>query len=475
MSLRLLRCLALLGILAYPNAGAAQSLAPCPEPFGDPWQCGSLTVPENRQTGEGQTIVVEIKIRRATGPTSRPPIFLFSGGPGAPTASAANSNMMSAQAATHDLVLIDQRGTGASNGFRCELGLREHPERAFGQLYPLAELRQCWDTLRERSDPDQYTTADFAADVDAVREWLGYQQVIVQGGSYGTRAAMTYMSLYPEDIAGAVLNAVLPPDEDVPLSYARSSQDALDLVFADCRAQTACGTAYPDLETKFERMMDRLRTSPSTVRITGRDGTPATVQMHANDLGYAVRILLYNRARIPELPRMLYHAATTGDLRELAQAHYDRAVAILSFASLGLHFSVFCAEDVPWVSEESVPEAVAGTYFGRYFIEQYRQGCLGWAVERRDRRSHQAFTTEVPVLLLSGRYDPVTPPAFAERVRQRFHNSRHIVKGDGGHGASGACVSEIVADFYHHLDPTQLEDRCATIRWARFDVPETSR
>jgi pimeloyl-ACP methyl ester carboxylesterase len=92
-------------------------------------------------------------------------------------------------------------------------------------------------------------------------------------------------------------------------------------------------------------------------------------------------------------------------------------------------------------------------------------------VERRDRRSHRTFTSNVPVLFLSGRYDPVTPPAFAERVKRQFPNSRHFVKGDGGHGASGACVAEILADFYEHLDPARLEDRCAAIRSATFEVP----
>jgi len=452
----------------------SQTLEPCPAPFDSRWECGSIQVPENRQTRAGRTIDVAVKVRRATDSAGSEPIFVFSGGPGAPTASVAAPDMMSGLTDRRDLVLIDQRGTGNSNGFVCELGLETHAARAFGQLYPMEQIAECYRAISATSDPDQYTTGDFVADVDAVRQRLGYDRIIVMGGSYGTRSAMTYMAEYPDHVAGAVLNAVIPPDDDAPLTYAGTAQAALDRVFADCAAQPDCAQAYPNLRAEFAGLMARLRDDPVDVTVRRPDGTSETVAVSANDLAYAIRIILYNASYIPRLPQVLHAAATTGDPTLLAQAHYQRAVGVMSIASIGLHLSVFCAEDVPWLDDGRVGDAVEGTFLGRYLVDQYREACKRWPVERRDRRSHRAFTHDAPVLLLSGRYDPVTPEAFAEKVREQFPNSRHIVKGDAGHGAGGGCVDLILSEFLEHLDPAGLTDACAGITTATFAVPDES-
>ena len=450
------------------------ALGPCPAPFDSRWECGSIPVPENRQTDTGRTIDVAVKVRRAADGAGLDPVFVFSGGPGAPTASVATPDMMSGLADRRDLVLIDQRGTGNSNGFVCELGLETHAARAFGQLYPMEQIAACHRTVSATSDPDQYTTGDFVADVDAVRQRLGYDRIIVMGGSYGTRSAMTYMAEYPDHVAGTVLNAVIPPNNDAPLTYARTAQDALNRVFSDCAAQPACGRTYPNLRSDFESLMARLRRGPAEVTLRRPDGESEMVAVSADDVAYAIRIILYNASYIPRLPQVLHAAATTGDPTLLAQAHYQRAVGVMSLASIGLHLSVFCAEDVPWVDDGRVSDAVGGTFLGRYLVDQYREACRRWPVERRDRRSHQPFTHDAPVLLLSGRYDPVTPAAFAERVREQFPNSRHFVKGDAGHGAGGACVERIIAEFLEHLDPARLTDACAEITTATFAAPDDS-
>lgn len=461
--------------LALAAPVASQSLGPCPAPFDSRWECGSIPMPENRQTGVGRTIDVAVKVRRAVDGAGLAPIFVFSGGPGAPTASVATPGIMRGLADRRDLVLIDQRGTGDSNGFVCELGLDTHAARAFGQMYPMEQIAACYRTVSATSDPNQYTTGDFVADVDAVRRRLGYDRIVVMGGSYGTRSAMTYMAEYPDHVAGAVLNGVIPPDDDAPLTYARTAQEALDRVFADCAAQPDCARAYPNLRSEFEGLMARLRGQPAEVAVRRPDGTSETVAVSANDLAYAIRIILYNASYIPRLPQVLHAAATTGDPTLLAQAHYQRAVGVMAIASIGLHLSVLCAEDVPWLDDGRVGDAVEGTFLGRYPVDQYREACGRWPVERRDRRSHRAFTHDAPVLLLSGRYDPVTPEVFAERVREGFPNSRHIVKGDAGHGAGGACVERILAEFLERLDPARVTDACAGITSATFAVPDGSR
>ena len=469
-----MRSLPLLGLLAVPcslhlvTPAAGQTLEPCPPPYDGRWECGSIRVPENRQTGVGRTIDIVFKVRRAAGPDVREPIFALSGGPGQPTATGVNPNRMASQAERRDAVFVDQRGTGRSNGFNCEMDVLDDPHLVYGQLYPLDPVRRCFGRYRVESDPDQYTTGDFADDLDAVREFLGYDRVVLSGGSYGTRSAITYAAMYPDRVAGLILNGVMPPHEYAPLAYARSAHDALYRMFDDCRAQRACDRAYPRLEARFEAAMEELRSAPREATIRTSNGRRVTVRMRAPDLGYALRITLYNRNRIPALPRVLHDALETGDLSRLAQALYDRASGMYSAVSMGLHFSVFCAEDLPFIEEREVGPAIEGTYFGRYFIDQYREGCRAWPVERRDRRSHEVPILDVPVLMLSGRYDPVTPPHFAESTRRYFPNSVHLVMGNGGHGAGGPCITRMIDAFLSRLDLRDVTDRCDAVRMAEF-------
>lgn len=163
------------------------------------------------------------------------------------------------------------------------------------------------------------------------------------------------------------------------------------------------------------------------------------VTMHLGDFGYAVRGILYNPAQTRRLPGMIHRAARTGDLSEFAQRYWRRAADFDDFAD-GLHLSVFCAEDVPFIRDEDVDSLTRGAFIGRYLIDEYRAACAEWVGARVGPDFQRPFTGEIPTLLLSGWFDPVTPPETAERVAATLSMSRHIVDPRAGHGSSAGCA-----------------------------------
>ena len=163
-------------------------------------------VPEDPTAPDGRRIELAITVLPATGPDrlrAPDPVFALHGGPGAAAAFLAPVFAGQPLRSRRDVVLVDQRGTGASNGIRCGI--------ADPAAWLLAMLRfdfapSACDT--SEADPRLYTTPIAMDDLDAVRAALGYERINLWGGSYGSRAALVYMRQHPERVRAAVLDGV---------------------------------------------------------------------------------------------------------------------------------------------------------------------------------------------------------------------------------------------------------------------------
>jgi len=82
----------------------------------------------------------------------------------------------------------------------------------------------------------------------------------------------------------------------------------------------------------------------------------------------------------------------------------------------------------------------AAKFLGRYLLDEYRQACARWPRSPIAADARTPVTARVPVLLLSGAFDPVTPPEFAERVARTLPLARHLVSPTGGHGTVAGCA-----------------------------------
>lgn len=414
--------------------------------FGPGAECRTLSVPEDRARPDGRTIPIRYVVLRATGRRQPEPVFLFGGGPGAPSTGMAGLARGPFGPVTEfrDFVLVDQRGTGASNGLMCDLQVRRYPARAFGHVFDPAFFARCRVQLEQRADLTRYVTDIAVQDIDAVREALGYEQVILWGGSFGTRIAQAYARRYPDRVKAMVLDGVVPLDFTIPLTYAASLQRSLDRILAGCRARAGCRDSFPDLDAQWNALVERFRQDPVPTRVIPRNQPPAEVTMHLGDFAYAVRGILYRADQSRELPAMISAAATTGDVSRFAQRYWGRAADFEEDFADGLHLAVLCSEDTDWINDEEVPGAVAGSFLGRYLIDEYRGACSGWPRAAVDRTFHAPLRAPIPTLLVSGYFDPVTPPETGERVARHLPIHRHIVDSAAHHGASFGCARPAV-------------------------------
>jgi len=169
-------------------------------------RCGKFSVPEDPDDAKGPQIELAIAVIPAVATKAKPdPLFLIAGGPGQGSIEG-YAPILGAFSEIHrgrDLVLVDQRGTGGSNRLDCDM-----PEDSLegGEIVP-AQLRvlasACLAALHSR--PQFYTTSVAVRDLDAVRAALGYAQINVFGGSYGTRVAQHYARRYPERTRTVIL------------------------------------------------------------------------------------------------------------------------------------------------------------------------------------------------------------------------------------------------------------------------------
>lgn len=412
-----------------------------------PAECGRLTVFENRAARRGRRIDIHFLVVRADRPGARQALFLFAGGPGQ------GSTMMAPVAdgwarrvrAGQDVVMVDQRGTGGSHPLDCGFNSEANPAAAFGHVYDPGAVARCRAALEQDADLTQYTTDLAIEDVEDVRARLGYEKVSLYGGSYGTRMAQAYLRRYPGRVSSVVLDGVVPFDKGGPLTYARTAQQALDRVFAACAATPACRRAHPRPADDMAAILTRLAAAPARATITRRTGPPATIRMSVGDFGYAVRGILYNARTGLQLPDLLGRAVATRDLNEFAQRYFDREVGFERTLAHGLHFSVFCSEDVPFPTERDIVEATSGTFLGRYLFDEYRHACAQWprGSIRADARTPVA--ARVPTLLVSGWLDPSTPPEFAEWVARSLPESRLVVSPSTAHGSVSGCAAPAAA------------------------------
>ena len=403
-------------------------------------ECGTIAVFENRGSRSGRKIDIAFAVLRASGGPAHDAVFLFAGGPGQSGMSLAPfaAGWLQPLRATLDIVMVDQRGTGGSHRLGCDSGIAETPAKAFGHVFDPAWVSRCRVTLEQDADLTQYTTRRAIDDIDDVRARLGYQQISIYGASYGTRLGLAYAQKFPERIRSMVLDAVLAPDARGPLSFAATAAEALDRVIASCRERPPCNRAYPDLAGDFVRLLARF--DAGTVHAPIRTGdTPVVVEMTRGDFGYALRGMMYEPRAVFELPAHIARGAATGDVTPFAQAYAERASRLHRTLAHGMHLSVQCSEDVARIREEEIDAATAGTFLGRYVVDEYRRACAGWPVAPVETAAPSTIDVRAPVLLVSGYFDPATPPAMAERVAAMLAHARHIVAPTGAHGSAGGC------------------------------------
>jgi pimeloyl-ACP methyl ester carboxylesterase len=440
------------------------ALAPCRlEGVGRQALCGTWEVWEDRQARQGRKVPLRVVVIPALASSpEEEPLVLLAGGPGqaASTLAAQVLPMVERIHRHRDLVLVDQRGTGASRPLDCEVVPPEAPLAAhFDDTFPEQRLREC--LAGHDADPRLYTTPIAMDDLDEVREALGYRRLNLWGLSYGTRAALVYLRRHPGRVRTLVLDGVAPLSLKLPVSTVSGGQRALELLFAHCEQDATCAARYPELRSRFMELLARLRSEPVRTRVEHPlTGVPEDVSISARAFISQMHGLLY-LPEVMSLVPLVVDRASRGDWRPFVALGYGVGGGQARGLSYGMFFSVVCAEDVPFTTEEEIERETRDTWVGDRPVRDTLRVCDFWPRGEVPEGYHEPVVADVPVLLLSGELDPVTPPRWAEEARRTLKNSLHVALPGVGHGTGSiGCVRALMADFVARGRVEGLEPRC---------------
>ena len=462
-------CFGLLSVAAGQDvkSPARLELTPCQVPgVADKVLCGTYQVFEDRAARKERKITLNVVVFPATGSEREPDPFVYiPGGPGSSATEDAPgiAQVFASIRTRRDLVFIDQRGTGGSHPLDCNLFNPADPQSYLGHFLPLEDVRKCRQELEAKANLTLYTTPIAMDDLDEVRAALGYERLNLFGGSYGTRAALVYLKRYPQRVRTVTLQGVAPTNQYMPRDFAQVNERALQGIIAECASDEACNKAFPNLREETRAVLQRLMKGPIEVAVGLPNSASAKIKLSRDLAAEAIRYMLYSPVAASRVP-LFIHLAAQGNLAPLAESALMYRQRIVATGSNGLYLSITCAEDLPWIKPGEGERLSANTFLGDYRLRQQREACSLWPRATIPKDYSEPTKADAPVLILTGEWDPVTPPAHGDAVAKHLTNSVHIVVPDGAHGLGGLqgsdCIVRLQTMFVERGTTKGLDTSC---------------
>ncbi len=451
--------LAALALGGWPGAASAQiPYQPCREDVH--FACAHLLVPLDPAGVAPGTVTLALRRHRAPLGETRSAIIALAGGPGQAALPFAEqfAEVLGPIAASRDLIVLDQRGTGLSGPLSCHAFERSSLYRTFGSL-----IAACASQLGAARA--FYTTEDTVADIEAIRVAGGYEKLVLYGTSYGTKVAELYAQRYPQHVEALVLDSVVPPDG--PDTLDRPTFAAIPRVLRSICAQRACAGVTRDPVRDLARVLRRIARRPLVGVAYGALGQRKRVPIAAESL---LSVLLAGdftpalRAQLVTADR----AAATGDAAPLARLLSVEGGEEREDFDSPLYFATTCEEQrFPWSRSSSprqrlreaaaaarrLPASTFAPFTAATALEASDlQACAWWPNAGGEHASDTAPVPAVPTLILSGADDLRTPTEGARALAAQIPGAHLLVVPYTGHavlgGASGSCAREALLALF---------------------------
>ncbi|GGJ95541.1 alpha/beta fold hydrolase [Luteimonas terricola] len=426
-------------------------------------QCAGFTVPEDHQAPDGRQIELAIALLPAKSPAEPDPVVMIAGGPGQsalesyPTVAAAFADVNRAR----DVLLVDARGTGGSHPLHCK---DEDGDNAFGaeDMTPgamRAFTGRCRDALAAGSDLRRYGTMDHVRDLELVRQAIDAPRLNLVGISYGTRVAQQYAKAFPQSTRSVVLDGVVPNSMVLGQEHARNLEQALDAQFARCREEPACVGNLGDPALQLPAVRAALEAG-DLATVSYRDPVSGEWLEETPTFGHLailLRMFSYQPAAAATLPLLLHDAANGRYAPLLAQSRMLMA-SLGDQMAHGMQLSVICTEDV---SEMAALPGDDGSVLGNEMVALFQAQCDAWPTAPRADGFRDPLAGDLPVLAISGEFDPVTPPHYGDEVVAHLARGRHLVASGQGHNVIGTgCMPKLFAQFVERADAQDIDATC---------------
>ena len=421
-----------------------------------------VDVPETRGSDQSNTLSIAVMILKAkTDQPESDPVVYLSGGPGGQSINSWPAWINNPIRNKRDLILIDFRGIGYSQPALCP-DLHEKIINIFTQdasaeaaiNHQVLAFEECWDQLRNDGvNMDTYNTAAVVQDVEEAMLALGYTTWNLYGISYGTRVAQTALRDTPDHIRTVILDSPVGMDMNFHNNTIPDFVRSMDLLAEACLAQTDCNETYGDIRQTYFKNLRELNAEGWGMRHSELD----SVYVKAHDLTLAIHQLMYAGSLYPVIPLLIKAVDERRDTPILNLINVLRSRAsFMNFAvgNLTNRYDSFAMADVVYFEEqlERFPDYKPGItlFHADYFVLEYMKSAIGGEFETLP------VTSDVPALILTGDWDPITPPSNGEDLKQYFPNHIFYNSPYTGHGVSmqSDCGKQYLLQF---LDSPSME------------------
>lgn len=475
LSLRLLRP----GLSTHVGTSAAKhakQVAPRVEtvdcwfaiPAGRAARCGHLIAPENWAVPDDRAVTIPFVVFSGGASVAPDPVIFINGGPGEPSGIAAGEVdrwwglLASASwAEGRDVVVFDERGVGLSQPALACPEMIEIGDRLFSQPITPQAANAAWAAAAGRCHArlagagvglDHYNTDAIVHDLAALIDGLGYRSWNLLAVSYGTRVALSFLREHRDGTRSVVLDSVYPPSVKAYEDAAASAAHAMAGLVDSCAANPACKAANPHLAKSLQAMIRRAATQALVVPLH-RAGQPDK-QISLDD-AKLVEVLFYGFYRSEDL-RILPNAITAleqGNAEPLApfvEAALDNYQS--TSTSHGLYLSVICHDEYPFDDPQVVERSATASGDLRQFAlsDLGLAACPAWPAGTAPKGERLPVESDVPVVMLSGDLDPVTPVGWAKTALATLSRGSLFHFPGVGHGvlAANTCADRIARRFF---------------------------
>lgn len=433
---------------------------------------GSFAVPENRKIAGSRTIAIKYVRLPATGKNVGPPIVYLSGGPGSSGIAAINYRyaMFMAMRQHGDVIALDQRGTGASNIVpichskqRIPI-VREVSDRKFVEYHQEA-LKECLVFWAENGvDLAGYNTVQSAQDLDALRQHLGAEKIVLWGTSYGSHLALAALKEMDDRIARVVVSSVEGLDQTIKLPA--RTDEYLGRLQAAIDSQPAAKTAYPDIKALMLRVHSKLDRKPIALKLKSKDGSKVDYLLQRRDLQMIAGGLIADPKSAAQL-LSIYRALDQGVEPMLERIpsrllpdHLIDPGAPISFE--GMPVAMDLASGMTMARRSKVFEQSRTAVLGDYLDFTINYDGMAPKLDLGD-----AFrvnpTSKVPVLVLSGTLDGRTDIKSQGEAVSKLGNVTKLTITNAGHNLFDESSSEMRETIDRFMEGKAVHDATITI------------
>jgi pimeloyl-ACP methyl ester carboxylesterase len=453
----------LLCLLLAPSARGALGYTPCSA--SPAFSCAALAVPLDRSGASAGTISLSIE-RLASGATqSRDAVLALAGGPGQAVLPLAPyvAQAIAPALGGHDLILFDQRGTGASGALACPAlsGQGEGSHVGAGQL-----VERCARQIGPARGA--YTTRESVEDIESIRRAAGYERLVLYGTSYGTKVALRYAERYPQHVESLVLDS--PELAEGPEPFHVSTFRAMRPMLRELCSRGACARISGNPLGDLAHLAERLSAHPLTGHAIDGRGRSISVPLTSREVFYLLLAGDLNPAIRAEVPAAV-RAAVTGDSAPLSRLITLLSIHPASEASGEIDFTLFVdtsCEETPFPWQRSAPEAtraveaeaalnaLPSSDFYPFdpesgLFDQTIPLCVSWP-DAAPAPAPAGVLPNVPTLVLSGGQDLRTPTDDARRIVGMIPDAQLLRVPFTGHSVLGSdlsgCAKAAVAAFF---------------------------